>query len=73
MPIFLNLKQFETCKRRDTKRYFDKKERSDTPGEIYKLFLNFALHGWLVGCWYKANCPLVGPRRVGGWPPWESF
>ena len=22
--------------------------------------------GWLVGCRFKANCPLVGPGHVGG-------
>ena len=24
--------------------------------------------GWLVGCRLKANCPLMGPRPIGGVP-----
>ena len=32
---------------------------------IFALFINHILVG-LVGCRVKANCPLVGPRPVGG-------
>ena len=33
---------------------------------------DFRLVGWLVGCRFEANCPLVGPGPVGGMPAVEA-